>query len=77
MGNPKVIRVHIFNLQSVTILLIQEGKQGDHAVLVEDVLTKLTKQRFSMDTLQERPLPDGVDPLKIEAYLTDEEFVVS
>lgn len=44
---------------------------------MEDVYTKLTQTRYSLQELQERPLPDGVDPLKLEAYLTEEEFEVS
>ena len=42
--------------------------------LVEDVLHRLTKTKYSLAELHVRPLPDGVDPLKMEAYLHDEEF---
>ena len=43
---------------------------------VKDVLYKLTYSRYTYDELQERPLPDGVDPMKIEAFLRDDEFQV-
>lgn len=45
--------------------------------LVEDALAKLTDVMYSWDELQRRPLPDGVDPLKLETYLSQEEFEVS
>ena len=41
---------------------------------VEELLHKLQQTRYTWDELQERPLPEGVDPLKIEAYLEEEEF---
>jgi len=31
---------------------------------------------YSWEELQKRPLPDGVDPLRLECYLNDEEFEV-
>ncbi|XP_071943115.1 uncharacterized protein [Antedon mediterranea] len=52
----------------------EEGRSGDKAILVKDVLEKLTKSRYTLAELKERPLPEGVDPLKLEVYLSDEEF---
>lgn len=34
----------------------------------------MNHSRYTFDELQERPLPEGVDPLKLETYLSDEEF---
>ena len=41
------------------------------------MLSKLNRSRYTFKELQERPLPDGVDPLRLETYLGDEEFEVS
>ncbi|XP_070569856.1 supervillin-like isoform X3 [Ptychodera flava] len=52
----------------------KEGKSSDEIILVKDVLAQLTKSRYTLEELKERPLPEGVDPSKLEAYLSDEEF---
>lgn len=39
-----------------------------------ELLQKLRNTRYSWQELQERPLPEGVDPLKLEAYLEEDEF---
>lgn len=44
---------------------------------MEDVLAKLCKTVYPLAELFARPLPEGVDPLKLEIYLTDEDFEVS
>lgn len=41
---------------------------------VEDELMKYERTRFSLTVLKQRPLPEGVDPAKLETYLSDEEF---
>jgi len=42
------------------------------------VLAKLTEVRmYSWNELQERPLPEGVDPQRLEMYLADSDFEVS
>ena len=46
-------------------------------VPIDDLLNKLSKTRYTWQELQERPLPEGVDPLKMEAYLHDSEFEVN
>ena len=43
---------------------------------VQDELKKLTKTRYTLQELLDTPLPEGVDPLKLESYLSDEEFEV-
>ena len=46
--------------------------------LVSDVLAKLTEVRiYSWDELQERPLPENVNPEHLERYLADDEFEVN
>uniref|UniRef100_A0A8C3YIK6 Supervillin n=1 Tax=Catagonus wagneri TaxID=51154 RepID=A0A8C3YIK6_9CETA len=50
---------------------------SNQITLVEDVLAKLCKTVYPLADLLARPLPEGVDPLKLEIYLTDEDFEVS
>ena len=39
--------------------------------------SELSRTEYSWEELQERPLPPGVDPAKIETYLADSVFMVS
>ncbi len=39
-------------------------------------LEELSRSRYSWEELQRRPLPDGVDPAKLEKYLSEEDFEV-
>jgi hypothetical protein len=43
---------------------------------MEKTLSALSRSAYSWSELQQRPLPDGVDPAKMEKYLSDEEFQV-
>lgn len=45
-------------------------------ILVEDVLARLCKATYPLADLLARPLPEGVDPLRLEVYLSDEDFEV-
>ncbi len=45
-------------------------------ILVEDVLARLCKTTYPLADLLARPLPEGVDPLRLEVYLCDEDFEV-
>lgn len=45
-------------------------------ILVEDVLARLCKTTYPLSDLLARPLPEGVDPLRLEVYLSDEDFEV-
>ena len=38
------------------------------------ILATMNRDRYPASVLRERPLPDGVNPLKLENYLSDEEF---
>uniref|UniRef100_A0A8C4JHT4 Supervillin n=1 Tax=Dromaius novaehollandiae TaxID=8790 RepID=A0A8C4JHT4_DRONO len=50
---------------------------SNQIILVEDVLAKLCKTMYPLADLLARPLPEGVDPLKLEIYLSDEDFEVA
>lgn len=43
---------------------------------MEIVLQQLSKSNYSWEELQQRPLPDGVDPSRLEKYLSDNDFEV-
>uniref|UniRef100_A0A2I3TTH3 HP domain-containing protein n=2 Tax=Pan TaxID=9596 RepID=A0A2I3TTH3_PANTR len=47
---------------------------SNQITLVEDVLAKLCKTIYPLADLLARPLPEGVESLKLEIYLTDEDF---
>ncbi|XP_071591019.1 supervillin isoform X19 [Heliangelus exortis] len=50
---------------------------SNQIILVEDVLAKLCKTVYPLADLLARPLPEGVDPLRLEIYLSDEDFEVA
>ena len=43
---------------------------------LEMVLSALSKSTYTWDELQQRPLPDGVDPSRLEKYISDDDFKV-
>ncbi|XP_061565341.1 supervillin isoform X1 [Cololabis saira] len=45
-------------------------------VLVKEALSNLSKQQYSIEELTRKPLPEGVDPLRLEDYLSDQDFKV-
>ena len=47
---------------------------GDSSL--DRVFALLSRDNYSWDELQQRPLPDGVDPSRLEKYLNDDDFVV-
>uniref|UniRef100_A0A665WIX2 Supervillin-like n=1 Tax=Echeneis naucrates TaxID=173247 RepID=A0A665WIX2_ECHNA len=49
-------------------------KVGNKVMLVKEVLSKLCKQQYSIKELTRKPLPEGVDPLRLEDYLSDQDF---
>uniref|UniRef100_G3P4L1 Supervillin c n=1 Tax=Gasterosteus aculeatus aculeatus TaxID=481459 RepID=G3P4L1_GASAC len=42
--------------------------------LVQDALAQLTKTQYAVEELLLRPLPEGVDPQRLEVYLSDQDF---
>ncbi|XP_055085377.1 supervillin isoform X2 [Periophthalmus magnuspinnatus] len=43
-------------------------------ILVKEALAKLSKEQYSIEELTRKPLPEGVDPMRLEDYLSDEDF---
>ncbi|XP_063005125.1 supervillin isoform X10 [Melospiza melodia melodia] len=54
-----------------------DAEVSNQIILVEDVLAKLCKTVYPLADLLARPLPEGVDPLKLEIYLSDADFEVA
>ncbi|KAG7487470.1 hypothetical protein MATL_G00023840 [Megalops atlanticus] len=52
----------------------REAEVCNQIILVEDVLARLCKNTYPLADLLARPLPEGVDPLRLEIYLSDEDF---
>ena len=44
---------------------------------IEQELERLTQSTYPIEQLLQRPLPDGVDPTKLELYLSASHFKVS
>uniref|UniRef100_A0A6I8T2L1 Supervillin n=1 Tax=Xenopus tropicalis TaxID=8364 RepID=A0A6I8T2L1_XENTR len=55
----------------------KDAEVSNQIILVEDVLAKLCKRIYPLADLLARPLPEGVDPLKLELYLSDKDFEVA
>lgn len=59
-----------------TLTMLQEAEVCNQIILVEEVLARLSKSSYPLEELLARPLPEGVDPLRLEIYLSDEDFEV-
>ncbi|CAH2282188.1 supervillin isoform X3 [Pelobates cultripes] len=55
----------------------KDAEVSNQIFLVEDVLAKLCKRIYPLEQLLARPLPEGVDPLKLEMYLSDNDFEIA
>ncbi|KAK3513656.1 hypothetical protein QTP70_028810, partial [Hemibagrus guttatus] len=60
--------------EDIAELMEQEAEMCNQITLVEDVLARLCQSTYPLAALQSRPLPHGVDPLRLEIYLSDEDF---
>ncbi|KAI2658587.1 Supervillin [Labeo rohita] len=56
-----------------TIKVQVEGARNK-VILVKDALSKLSRQQYTIEELTSKPLPEGVDPLHLESYLSDKDF---
>ncbi|XP_064798006.1 supervillin-like [Oncorhynchus masou masou] len=52
----------------------REAEVCNQIMLVEDVLARLCKTTYPLADLLARPLPEGVDPLRLEIYLDNDDF---
>ncbi|XP_060704952.1 supervillin isoform X7 [Hemiscyllium ocellatum] len=55
---------------------VLQGKWGgaNRVLLVQDALSRLCKTQYSLEEIMSRPLPEGIDPHRLETYLSDEDF---
>nr|XP_033787351.1 supervillin isoform X4 [Geotrypetes seraphini] len=60
--------------EDVAQITEQDAEVCNRIILVEDVLAKLCKTLYPLPDLLARPLPEGVDPLRLEIYLSNEDF---
>uniref|UniRef100_A0AAX7UEL7 HP domain-containing protein n=1 Tax=Astatotilapia calliptera TaxID=8154 RepID=A0AAX7UEL7_ASTCA len=60
--------------EDVAEITEKEAEVCNQIILVEDVLARLCQNTFPLAQLQARPLPEGVDPLCLELYLSDQDF---
>lgn len=51
----------------------QDGRTNQ-PLLIADVLKQLSQTEYPLEVLTERPLPEGVDPTRLELYLNEEDF---
>ncbi|XP_026171271.1 supervillin isoform X2 [Mastacembelus armatus] len=59
--------------KDTSITLTTEGAKNK-VILVKEALSKLSKQQYSIEELTKKPLPEGVDPMRLEDYLSDQDF---
>ncbi|XP_067642918.1 supervillin-like isoform X9 [Eurosta solidaginis] len=52
---------------------LQDGRTDEPTPII-DVLKQLTQTEYPLAILKERPLPEGVDPTRLELYLNAEDF---
>ncbi|XP_032386664.1 supervillin isoform X7 [Etheostoma spectabile] len=60
--------------EDVAEITEREAEVCNQIILVEDVLARLCQNIFPLEQLQARPLPEGVDPLRLEIYLSEQDF---
>jgi supervillin len=55
---------------------LNDGKTAGQKDDICEMLAQLNRDCYPLAVLRQRPLPDGVNPLKLECYLSDQEFEV-
>ncbi|KAL1451981.1 hypothetical protein WDU94_006302 [Cyamophila willieti] len=53
---------------------IRDGHKPGEVLPITQELAKLTRSTYPPSELRQRPLPEGVDPTKLEVYLSAEDF---
>lgn len=53
---------------------IADGKAEGDTLKVETELAKLSRQEYSLEELKQKPAPEGVDPSRLETYLSADDF---
>lgn len=58
-------------------ICIKDGRKPGEVLSVQSELARLTRSTYPPAQLLQRPLPDGVDPTRLENYLAPQHFQVS
>lgn len=61
---------------NLSSMCLQVERSKNKVMLVKEALSKLSKQQYSIEELTRKPPPEGVDPLRLEDYLSDQDFKV-
>ncbi|XP_011642460.1 supervillin-like [Pogonomyrmex barbatus] len=56
------------------IINLLDGRNPGEVLIVENELARLTQSTYPPAQLLQRPLPDGVDPTRLELYLSQQHF---
>lgn len=64
------------NFTTCFVSASQAESSKNKVVFVKEALSKLSQQLYSTEELTRKPLPEGVDPLRLEDYLSDQDFRV-
>lgn len=57
-------------------LVLQDGRT-EEVLTIAAALDLLSQNTYPLEKLKERPLPEGVDPRRLERYLNEEDFVAA
>lgn len=69
---------HISVSFPVCVRCVCQGDVGRvKLTLVQDALAQLMKTQYPLEELLRSPLPEGVDPQRLEVYLSDQDFQVT
>lgn len=69
--------LHVCVCSDLPVSVQGETATRNKVTLVQDVLSRLNKDEYSIEELTSKPLPEGVDPLNLEIYLSDQDFKVN
>lgn len=55
---------------------LQDGRT-EVATPISEMLAQMTQTEYPLEVLKARPLPEGVEPTRLELYLTSADFEVA
>ncbi|XP_048582562.1 supervillin isoform X2 [Nematostella vectensis] len=62
------------NRKDVSEINIEAGRKKIEVLKLEEELARLSRDNYTLKELQQKPLPEGVDPTRLEMYLDNAEF---